>query len=324
MARSSVHLFCINRNPLGTAIRIAAIAGSLILSLLAAPQLRAQSPRSDWEKAAGGKMSFEVASVKANKSGAPPSGPRSYSNISLSSEDDQPPVGSLFSATNVPLVSIISFAYKLTLNDFQSMSSQLPKWTAWTVQGFDIQARAAGSPTKDQFRLMMQALLADRFKFAMHYEVREIPLYNLVLTKPGKMGSQLRLYANEEPCPATPAPDAKVAGGYPADCGTLRFMTSSQPGQVRVGGRNMSISMMATSLSALGSLDRPVFDRTGLAGNIDFIIEWDRRHVIEPTAEAPGLTFPEALQDQLGLKLDAQKGPVNTFVVDHIEQPSEN
>jgi uncharacterized protein (TIGR03435 family) len=324
MTRQSTSFFLLKRNSLLTAITIAAVCGPLLSSLTFAPQVLAQPQQADWEKAAGGKMSFEVASVKANKGGPPPSGPKPYSNISLGSEDDQPPAGSLFSATNVPLVSLISFAYKLTLNDFQSMSSQLPKWTAWTAQGFDIQARATGNPTKDQFRLMMQALLADRFKFAMHYEIRQILLYNLVLAKPGKMGSQLRLYGNEEPCPAAPAPDANVAGGYPAGCGTLQFMTSSQPGLVRVGGRNMSITMMATSLSALGSLDRPVFDRTGLSGNIDFIIEWDRRHVTEPMADAPGSTFPEALQDQLGLKLDAQKGPVNTFVVDHIEEPSAN
>jgi uncharacterized protein (TIGR03435 family) len=321
MTRSSAQLFFINRKFFRTATRIAAVAGSLILGLIAAPQLRAQSPQADWEKAAGSKMSFEVASVKVNKGGLPPSGPMPHSNIPMGPEDDQP-TGNLLSITNTALSGLISFAYKFTLNESLALFPQLPKWAM--EQRFDIQARAAGNPTKDQFRLMMQALLADRFKFAMHYEVREIPLYNLVLAKPGKLGSQLRLYANEEPCPATPAPDAKVAGGYPADCGALRFMTSSQPGQVRVGGRNMSISMMATSLSALGTLDRPVFDRTGLTGNIDFIIEWDRRHVIEPTAETPGLTFPEALQDQLGLKLDAQKGPVNTFVVDHIEQPSEN
>jgi uncharacterized protein (TIGR03435 family) len=321
MTRSSTSSFLLKQSFLLIAISIAAVCGPLLGGLICAPQVRAQSQQADWEKVAGGKMSFEVVSVKTNKAGAFPSGPRPYSNISLGPEDDQP-TGNLFSASNTSLWSLISFAYKFTLNDSIALSPQLPKWA--NEERFDIQARANGNPTKDQFRLMVQALLADRFKFAMHYEIRQIPLYNLVLAKPGKLGSQLRLYGNEEPCPAAPAPDAKVAGGYPADCGTLQFMTSSQPGLVRVGGRNMSITMMATSLSALGSLDRPVFDRTGLSGNIDFIVEWDRRHVIEPMADAPGSTFPEALQDQLGLKLDAQKGPVNTFIVDHIEEPSAN
>jgi uncharacterized protein (TIGR03435 family) len=321
MTRSSTSLFMLKRSFLLNVISVAIVCGLLLCGLMGAPPVNAQSQQADWEKAAGGKMSFEVASVKPNKAGAFPSGPRPYSNIPPGPGDDQP-TGNLFSATNTSLWTLISFAYKFTLNESIALDPQLPKWAK--DERFDIQARATGSPTKDQFRLMVQSLLADRFKVAMHYEVRQIPLYYLVLAKPGKMGSQLRSYGNEAPCPSVSDPSATVTGGFPSDCGALRFFPSSQPGLVRVGARNVDVGIIATSLSGLGSLDRPVFDRTGLTGNIDFIIEWDRKPATAPMEDATGPNFVQALQDELGLKLDAQKGPVNTFVLDHIEEPSAN
>jgi uncharacterized protein (TIGR03435 family) len=172
-------------------------------------------------------------------------------------------------------------------------------------------------------RLMMQSMLADRFKLAVHHEVLQVPLYNLEVSRPGKFGPQLRAYGNEPPCPAGPS-TGTVAGGFPVSCGAPQFLNSIQPGLVRTGSRNVSMEQIAAWLAALGGLDRPVFDRTGLIGNFDFVLEWDRKPVTDPTADSTGSTFVEALQDQLGLKLDAQTGPVNTFVVDHIEQPSPN
>ena len=274
--------------------------------------------------AAGNKMSFEVASVRLNNAGFAPGGPMPHSNFPLDSADGDVS-GDLFSVTNFPISSLIAFAYKLPFNDINKLVAQLPKWAM--DKGFDVTARAPGNPAKNQFRLMVQAMLAERFKFVMHYEVRQAPLYNLVLLKPGKMGPRLRLYGNEAPCATTPAPDQTVAGGFPATCASLQVLPASEPGHlIRFGARNVSMAFIADSLPAMGigAVDRPIFDRTGLNGNFDFILEWDRTPLRYNQSDTAGPNFVEALKEQLGLKLDPQTGPVNTFVIDHIEKPSEN
>src|SRR5579872_793820 len=130
-----------------------------------------------------GRLAFDVASVKSNKSDAPPD-----SNFPLNSGDFYTPNGGLFSARNFPLVTYIFFAYKLQGNQGQSLVQQLPGWVM--TDRFDIQARAEGNPTKDQMRLMMRSLLAERFKFAVHTETREVPEIAFVLARPGSTGPQ--------------------------------------------------------------------------------------------------------------------------------------
>jgi hypothetical protein len=119
---------------------------------------------SQWQTAAGGKMSFDVASIRPTKPGVftPP-------NFALSSDDSYSPNGGLLSA-DFSLATYIEFAYKLWLSPDQrkSMLANLPKWV--DRDKYEIHARASGNPTKDQMRLMMQSLLADRFKLAIHYE----------------------------------------------------------------------------------------------------------------------------------------------------------
>src|SRR5580704_14234475 len=102
------------------AFGIAAIAGPAVLGLVNATQVRAQLCVPNWQTAAGGKMSFDVASVKHNKSGLPPSGDRVTANFPLGPGDSYSPNGGLFSATNSALSSYIGFAYKLTPNQTQS------------------------------------------------------------------------------------------------------------------------------------------------------------------------------------------------------------
>jgi bla regulator protein blaR1 len=291
-----------------------------------------------WQTDAGGKMEFDVASIKPNKSGLLPSGPTPYSNIPLGPQDLYSPTGGLLSATNWRLLQYIIFAYKLTPDQVQSVRSQLPKWT--TTEEFDIQARASGNPTKDQFRLMMQSALADRFNLAIHYEARQLSVFALVLDKPGKLGPQLQPHPEDSQCStAPPAPDSlspTVAGGFPESCGAISDVQPSAPGRFRAGARNMPMAMIANSLVVLGNLgssgniDRPILDKTGVAGKFDFVIEWtpELNGPRSPGAtfqpDPTGPTFMEALKEQLGLKLDSQKGPVEVVVVDHVEQPSEN
>jgi uncharacterized protein (TIGR03435 family) len=287
----------------------------------------------DWERAAGGKMSFEVASVKQNQSESPASNaPRS--NFPLNNQDSYYASGGLLSATNYRLDNFIGFAYKLTPMQIESVRSQLPKWA--TTDLYDVQARAPGNPTKDQMRLMMQSLLADRFKLAARWEVRQGPVFAFMLVKAGETGPQLKSHSNDPPCAALPPPDAPgvppspvLANGMPAVCGMLRTMLG--PGGYRVSARNVTLAQFAGYLpgAPTNTLDRPVIDRTGLSGTFDVTLEWKpdtplnlngANYVFAESAE----TFLEALKDQLNLKLISTTGPIDILVIDRIGEPTPN
>jgi uncharacterized protein (TIGR03435 family) len=217
---------------------------------------------------------------------------------------------------------LLSVAFNLSGYEYRAVRAQLPKWAL--AQAFDIQARAAGNPSVDQMRLMVRSLLADRFKFAMHYEDRQAPFFALVLARPGKLGPQIRAYRNdEEPCTTASPPVGIVSGDFPAMCGLPQWLEPTQTGLTRVGFRNVSMQQIATYTSGLGELDRPVLDRTGLSGTFDLVVGYDR-NANSPNSEPIGPTLFEAMKDQLGLKLESQTGPVRTFVLDHIEEPSAN
>jgi len=328
-----------------TTAAIVVLAVAVLLGLIIAPSLRAQAPSSQpqtpqWQIAAGGKMAFDVASVKLNKSSDP-----TYSNFPLGMGDVYSPNGGLFTATNFPLITYITFAYKLNANQ-TALLAQLPKWV--TTDNFDIQARAEGNPTKDQMRLMMQSLLADRFKLTIHNETRQLPVFGLVLVKPGKAGPQIRPHPIAASCalaprgdlgppapppPAAPspasAPPATFAAGLPPNCGGILGMPGSVLGRAHMGGRNVTTGLIANALTGgFTGVDRPVLDRTGLSGTFDFFVEWTPQINGSPPPnfqpDPTGPTFLEALKEQLGLKLESQTGPVDVLVIDHVEQPSEN
>ena len=326
------------RKPFVTMVAALAVLG--IAGLLAGPRLRAQSdagqasggqpPTPQWQIDAGGKMEFDVASVKQDNT---PLSPQTvHSNVPLGPQDMYSPTGGLLSATNFPLIQYIVFAYKLTSTQFESVQSQLPKWA--TANHYDIQARGAGNPTKDQFRLMMQALLADRFKLAIHYEIKQQPIFALVLDKPGKLGPKLQPHPADSPCStagdAPGAPPTTVTGGFPELCGAFSGWPVS--GRIHVGARNVPMEMIATYLTnpQLIGADRAVIDKTGLAGKYDFIVEFTPQingalpPGVDFQPDESGPTFLEALKEQLGLKLDSQTGPVPVIVIDHVEPPSEN
>jgi uncharacterized protein (TIGR03435 family) len=242
-----------------------------------------------------------------------------------------------FSA-KLDLLTYISFAYKdgLTNSQLEAMNSHLPKWVS--TDKFDIEARAPGNPTKDQMRLMMQALLAERFQLAVHFETHEVPILAMTLVKPAKTGPGLRPHAKGPSCDEPPSPAL-----FPPICDAMPMMIEG--GQRRGGGRNITPAMIAWRLPSLGNLDRPVIDRTGLTGTFDFTIKWTPDSTplgatrtiskkgpagnapaptpsSEPDADGPG--FIQALREQLGLKLASTKGTVETLVIDHVERPSEN
>jgi uncharacterized protein (TIGR03435 family) len=251
------------------------------------------------------KMKFDVASVKQNKSDA-----RSITNFPPGPEDAYAPDGGSFSGSGVTLYQYISLAYDFTVFDYQLLKSRLPEWVL--TDRFDIQARGSGNPTKAQMRLMIQSLLADRFKLAIHFETREVPVFALVLAKPGKTGPQLHPHTNEPPC-STASP-----------CGRFDSLPNP-PGQFRIGARDVTMGFIANVL-ATSELGRPVLDQTRLTGNFDFTLEWTPNMPVSPDfiPDQSGPTYIEALKEQLGLKLESTRGPVQVPVIDHVERPDEN
>ncbi len=147
------------------------------------------------QKAAGGRMEFDVASIKPSPPDTQP-----HANFSLNIDNDTLPLGGLVSAGNRPLIVYIDFAYKImpTHEQRAAMVAHLPKWIV--DQGFDFEARAEGSPTKDQVRLMMQSLLYDRFKLAVHFKTQDTPVLAMVRDRPGRLGSRIRAHSKGPSC----------------------------------------------------------------------------------------------------------------------------
>jgi uncharacterized protein (TIGR03435 family) len=205
-------------------------------------------------------MAFEVASVR-------PSNPDKFTPpaFALDAGDSYASTGGRFSA-DFPLWVYITFAYKLTLtpDQNQAMVQHLPKWVA--SDRFNIQAKAEGNPTKDQMRLMMQALLADRFQLAVHFETQEVPVFVLTLAKSGKLGPNLRPHADGPPC------DVVDASVFPPRCDLYGRTISGKV--TKMGARNTTMDMLANGVSSMGSLGRPVVNQTGLHGPVDFTLEW--------------------------------------------------
>ncbi len=251
------------------------------------------------------KLQFDVTSVKQNQSDAKP-----VTNFPVGPEDAATPSGGLFSGSGVTLYQYITLAYDFTIYDYQLLKSRLPEWVF--ADRFDIQARASGNPTKAQMRVMMQSLLADRFKLAIHFETREVPVFALVLAKPGNTGPQLRPHSAEPPC-STASP-----------CGRFDSLPNP-PGQFKIGARDVTMGFIANVL-ATSELGRPVLDQTGLTGDFDFTLEWTPNMPASPdfVLDQAGPTYIEALKDQLGLKLESTRGPIQVPVIDHVERPDEN
>ncbi len=273
-------------------------------------------------------MAFEVASVKPAKGFRPP-------NFPLDIGDAKTP-GGRFSGT-FPLVVCVTFAYKLSPGE---VSAQLPKSFPDT---FDIEARAPGNPTKDQMRLMMQSLLADRFKLRVHFETHEGPVYALTLVRPGHTGPKLRPHADGPACPDSfertpgviPPLPRNASDVFPPECGTTATR-GTREGTV-FGGRDVTVETIAAAIHGFGSLigeiDKPVVDQTGLKGRYDLRLQLPagimHLSVAPPNPDAPpvdptGTPFLDALRNQLGLKLVSSKGQIRKLVVDHVEPPSAN
>jgi uncharacterized protein (TIGR03435 family) len=169
----------------------------------------------------------------------------------------------------------------------------------WLTQArFVIAAKASGPQPQAKILEMFQALLVDRFKLEFHRETRELPVYALVMAK---TGPRLK--------------EAKDDGAVEINAG--------EGEDVSFHGATME--MLANTLGS--SLDRPVFDETGLTGRYDFSLAWSERRRKGGAGELASPDAPSiftALPARVGLRLEPKKSPVEMFVVDHVERPAEN
>ncbi len=300
------------------------VVRALALGIFSLPAMRAQD-LPEWQTKAGGKMAFEVASVKPSKGAVEPS------NLPLTPWDDYIATNGRFRA-DATLSTYLEFAYKLWPSELQSREfSHLPKWAA--SDRYSIEARAAtGNPSKDQMRLMVQSLLADRFQLAAHYEAREIAVFELQLAKTGQPGPKLVPHADGPPCDKPGLSQGEGIPGFPADCHSLMAIQKPATTLVLVGSRDVTMDVLAGAFSGAVpmGLNRPVIDKTGLTGRFDFTLEWARepRMSAAPDSPAPsppaGPTPLQALRDQLGLKLEPAKATLPILFIDKVERPSEN
>lgn len=209
--------------------------------------------------------------------------------------------GTSFTVDAFTVLQLITAAYNV--KDYQVEGAT--GWMLW--DRYDIAARSPGeaAPSTDQIGLMLQNLLAERFQLRFHKETRDTPVYALVVAKGG---TKLK---------DSGADDPKVSPGRPA-----------QTMQIKLTGTPI---MLAERLRPLPGVDRPVFDKTGLTGVYDFTLTLAPFTLrVPPDPAAPAVTGPSgeslftAIEEQLGLKLEAQKGPIEVLVIDRVERPSEN
>lgn len=291
-----------------------AALGFLIAATVSTVHAQRGSDVPAWQKAAGGSMQFGVASIR------PDDGPFHPPSFALSADDWFREPNGRFHA-DFTVATYIEFAYKLWLTGEQRrvMLEHLPAWVGG--QRYAIEATAPLHATKDQYRLMMQQLLAERFALKLHFEEREMPVLVMTLEKPGKTGP--RLIPHEQ----GPACDAKAtADVYPSECYSFSMMPKD--GQFLLGSRGTSMELIAEFLGNLGGsggeITRPVIDRTGLRGQWDFTLMAVAPPKEGATDPPAGPTLLEAIHEQLGIALKPARAMVQVPIVDHVDRPSEN
>ncbi len=264
---------------------------------------------------------FEVASIKPYK------GP-----VTLITANTEP--GGHFVAQQQSLTSLISQAYRV----HESQIIGGPSWL--NTDRFDVNAKAARDlPPYDPsgaigpLERMLQSLLADRFKLVTRRETRELPIFALVMARADRRPGE-KLRSSSTDC-ATMFADRQRAGAagpiVTGDRPTCGLVVS--PWSIRIGGGPLSqLTMVLTNMT-----NRFVVDRTGLTGNYDVDLQWTPQgmRIGKPPGDGPpgpafpapppdanGATLETAIQEQLGLKLDPQRGPVPVIVIERAEQPT--
>jgi uncharacterized protein (TIGR03435 family) len=156
----------------------------------------------------------------------------------------------------------------------------------------------------------------------------DTPVLVMTLARPGKLGPTLHPHGDGPPCDTAipPPPPGTVPSVFPLQCDVYgAFFDGKHP--ALLGSRNTTLDLIAKSLPSLGQLGRPLIDRTGLTGRYDFTLTWalNPGGSLPPESEAlQAPSFLEALKEQLGMRIEAAKLPIQTLVIEHVERPSEN
>ncbi|MEO5926842.1 MAG: TIGR03435 family protein [Bryobacteraceae bacterium] len=276
------------------------------LPILFATALFAQSPT---------KLEFEVASVKL---AAPVTGPGTPRGGPGSADPRHVTYRSL------SMKNLLMTAYDLPFGRISG-----PGWIE--TDRYDISASLPAGTTNAQLAVMLQNLLAERFHLVVRRETKEVTVFELVIGKNGpKLGSNLKAYVDDPN--VTAGQSDKDGHPIPPPGGSSNLM---QPGRRRVSARKQPMARLATMLAA--ELDRPVIDKTGLVGDYDYVLEYAPTGngafaMLEGKAGAAGATaeldlpsLQTAVQEQLGLRLESKRGPVEFLVVDGGQKvPTEN
>jgi uncharacterized protein (TIGR03435 family) len=200
----------------------------------------------------------------------------------------------------------------------QFQISGAPDWVK--SERYDIAAKAEGDPEIREIPGMVQHLLQDRFRLEYHWDTKEAPIYNLVLSKAGR----LRESATGDCPPPLTLPASRLE--TPTDdtpCGSWR----NTPGYIKA--HKLAAGDLASALTFF--LGKPVLDQTGLTGKYDIDLQWTPGEIqmlpqpeTGPLSSVDSISIFTAIQDKLGLKLETSRGPVRSLVVDRVERPSEN
>jgi uncharacterized protein (TIGR03435 family) len=296
---------------LGAAGRVALIATAV--TVLAAPILggAAAVPQVSGVTLPDPSRSFEAASVRENKGGSLGSGFKSDAGH--------------FAGTNMTLRSLLVSAF--AVRDAQIVGG--PGWL--TTDRFDIVAKAGTSTSDADLKIMLQNLLIERFAIKTHVDTRNLPIYALTRARAdGQLGPSLQkaecaTYSSGQGCGSSAGPGMEFSGGGGAQIGPARGGGIEVRAGVAAGGPNMmskgtTMDNFAKSLSR-SAVDRIVVDRTGLEGRFDLALRYSRPSMNGGGSGSDAPDIFTALKEQLGLKLEAMRGPVDVLVIDSAEHP---
>ncbi|HEU4692887.1 MAG TPA: TIGR03435 family protein, partial [Vicinamibacterales bacterium] len=257
----------------------------------ARPLLQAPTPA-----VAGAAPAFDVVSIKRN--------PEPGNNYPLS-----PPVGGRLALRKQTVRGLISSSYGI--QDYLIIGG--PRWLR--TDGFDVDAVSERTPPPPppQMLLMIRTLLADRFRLVMHNERREFPIYKLVMAR-----ADNRLGPRIHPADCVPRPQG--GGPQPDD---RQFFCGTNVGVGTMLVRGGTMTLLAQQLGRYAGLGRPVVDATNLMGQFEWELKWTPDSA-DGNVAVDAVSIFTALQEQLGVKLEPSRGPVDVLVIDSVAPPSEN
>jgi len=269
-------------------INTALLAGTIAIGLMSTSLYKAE-PQSK------APLAFEVASIKPNATGD--------NRVMM-----QVAPGGRTNMTGVTMRILMRNAFRI--QDFQIIGA--PSWM--DGDRWDIQTKAEENATPAQVNEMLQTLLGDRFQLKYHKETRELPVYELVVAK---NGSKLKETRPDGPPVAGPRGESLGRGAMVIGRGQL-------------AGSGMTMAQLSTMLA--NNLGRTVIDKTGLTGNYDVTLSWTPElgqggnlgAAPPPPADPDAATSSifTAIHEQLGLKIDSGKGPVEVYVIERVEKPT--